>query len=407
MRFEKICLIVLDSVGIGELPDAPAFGDAGSHTLGHIAERISGFALPHLQRLGLGNIAALQGIDAAKRPEAAYGKMAEVSVGKDTMTGHWELMGLKVTIPFQTYPEGFPDELIRLFEEETGRKTIGNKPASGTEILDELGEEQMRTGAWIVYTSADSVFQLAAHEEIIPLEELYRACEIARRLTLDPKFAVGRVIARPYTGRPGAFVRTPNRHDYAVKPPAPTVMNALKDGGYDCIAIGKINDIFSGEGITEALSTKSNDDGISKTIATLQKPFRGLAFTNLVDFDSLYGHRRDPGGYANALMEFDRRLPEIMDQLGSADLLVLTADHGNDPVHAGTDHTREYVPVLAWSPSFAEAGGAAADMSIGVRSTFADLGATIADNFGVKAPVNGVSFLGILPNGEAARGNAE
>lgn len=402
MSYKRICLIVLDSVGIGELPDAATFGDAGSHTLGHIAERVPGFAVPNLQRLGLGNIAALAGVEASANPEAVYGKMAEVSVGKDTMTGHWELMGLRVEIPFQTYPEGFPEELIRRFEEETGRKTIGNKPASGTEILVELGEEQMRTGAWIVYTSADSVFQLAAHEEIIPLDELYRACEAARRLTMDPKFAVGRVIARPYTGKPGAFARTPNRHDYAVKPPAPTVMNALKDGGYDCIAIGKINDIYSGEGVTSALSTKSNEDGIDKTIEALEKPFRGLLFTNLVDFDSLYGHRRDPQGYANVLMEFDRRLPEIMKRLEPSDLLVLTADHGNDPFHAGTDHTREYVPLLAWSPSFSDPAGSGGERSIGVRSTFADLGATIAENFGLKQPAHGESFLSKLPKPNGA-----
>ncbi|MCD1260728.1 phosphopentomutase [Paenibacillus athensensis] len=390
MRFERICLIVLDSVGIGELPDAARFGDTGSHTLGHIAQRNEGFALPAMQKLGLGNIAELRNVPAAEVPAAYYGKMAEVSVGKDTMTGHWELMGLKVTIPFNVYPDGFPEKLIRAFEEETGRKVIGNKPASGTEILDELGEEQMRTGAWIVYTSADSVFQLAAHEEVIPLEELYRACAIARRLTLQDEFAVGRVIARPYVGQPGAFKRTPNRHDYAVKPPEATVMNHVKDAGLDVIAIGKINDIYSGEGVTRAMPTKSNEDGIEKTLETLRSPFRGLAFTNLVDFDSLYGHRRDPQGYAKALEDFDARLPELMAALGPNDLLILTADHGNDPIHAGTDHTREYVPVLLYSPSLQQPA------SIGVRSTFADLGATIADNFGVASTGNGESFLHLL-----------
>jgi len=387
MRFERICLIVLDSVGIGELPDAARFGDTGSHTLGHIAERKESFALPALQKLGLGNIAELRNVPPAATPEAYYGKMAEVSVGKDTMTGHWELMGLKVTIPFNVYPNGFPEKLIRAFEEETGRKVIGNKPASGTVILDELGEEQMRTGAWIVYTSADSVFQLAAHEDVIPLEELYRACAIARRLTLQDEFAVGRVIARPYVGQPGAFKRTPNRHDYAVKPPEATVMNHVKDAGFDVIAIGKINDIYSGEGVTRALPTKSNEDGIAKTLETLRSSFRGLAFTNLVDFDSLYGHRRDPQGYGKALEDFDARLPELQAALGPQDLLVLTADHGNDPIHAGTDHTREYVPVLLYSPSLREPA------SIGVRSTFADLGATIAENFGVASTGNGQSFL--------------
>jgi len=386
-RFERIALIVLDSAGIGELPDAAKFGDAGAHTLGHIAERVEHFALPNMERLGLGRIEAIKGISSDIEPAGYYGKMAETSVGKDTMTGHWELMGLNVTIPFKTYPDGFPAPLIEAFEAETGRKVIGNKAASGTAIIEELGEEQMRTGAWIVYTSADSVFQIAAHEEVIPLEELYRACEIARKLTLDDRYAVGRVIARPYVGRPGSFKRTANRHDYAVKPPAPTVMNALRDGGYDSIAVGKINDIFSGEGVTSAHPTKDNDDGITKTAQLLDTPFRGLLFTNLVDFDSLYGHRRDPQGYGEALMAFDRRLPEIMERIGERDLLIITADHGNDPVHSGTDHTREYVPLLVWSPALRGSG------SLGVRKTFADVGATVAHNFGVKMPEHGTSFL--------------
>jgi len=387
VKFKRICLIVLDSVGIGELPDAPKFGDAGSHTLGHIAQNYKSLSLPHMQQYGLGNIAPLERVEPAAQPLASYGKMAEVSVGKDTMTGHWEIMGLKVDIPFNVFPEGFPAELIERFEKETGRKVIGNKPASGTEILDELGEEQMKTGAWIVYTSADSVFQLAAHEEIIPLDELYRACEIARKLTLEDPYAVGRVIARPYIGKPGAFKRTPNRHDYAVKPPAPTVMNHLKEAGLDCIAVGKINDIFSGEGVTEARPTKSNLDGIQATIGHMEKPFHGLLFTNLVDFDSLYGHRRDPVGYGKALEEFDEWLPKLQQTLGPDDLLILTADHGNDPVHPGTDHTREYVPLLVYSP------GLQSPVDLGVRSTFADVGATIADNFGVKSTGNGTSFL--------------
>lgn len=391
MKFDRIAVIVLDSVGIGELPDAEAFGDLGSHTLGHIVERVPQIQLPHLRRWGLDRITPISNWSISSEPAAAYyGKMAEVSVGKDTMTGHWELMGLKMTVPFQTFPEGFPPELIIPFEERTGRKVIGNKPASGTEILDELGEEQMESGAWIVYTSADSVFQIAAHEDIIPLEELYRACEIARELTMDERFTVGRVIARPYTGKPGAFKRTPNRHDYAVKPPQPTVLNALKDAGFDTIAIGKINDIFDGEGITASNPTKSNKDGIEKTIEQLKQPFKGLMFTNLVDFDSLYGHRRDPEGYAAALEEFDRAVPELEQQLSERDLLIVTADHGNDPVHAGTDHTREYVPLLMFSPSFKKPG------QIALRSTFSDLGATIAHNFGVEAPPNGTSFLSDL-----------
>ncbi|GIP32311.1 phosphopentomutase [Paenibacillus sp. J2TS4] len=390
MKFERICLIVLDSVGIGELPDADRFGDMGSHTLGHLAERIDSFSLPNLQKLGLGNIEKLMRVPPVEKPAGYYGKMAEVSVGKDTMTGHWELMGLNVTIPFQTYPNGFPKGLIQEFERRTGRKVIGNRPASGTEIIRELGEEQMKTGAWIVYTSADSVFQLAAHEEVIPLEELYRACEIARELTLSDEYAVGRVIARPYVGSPGQFTRTANRHDYAVKPPNATVMNKLKDAGFDCIAVGKINDIYSGEGVTEALRTTSNADGITKTINRMKNNYRGLLFINLVDFDSLYGHRRDPEGYAGALMEFDRKLPEIMEGIGDKDLLILTADHGNDPYHSGTDHTREYVPLLVWSPALKSPS------SLGVRATFADLGATIADNYALESVGAGTSFLAQL-----------
>jgi len=387
MKFNRICVVVMDSVGIGELPDAKEFGDEGAHTLGHIASGVSAFALPNLQAMGLGNIAPLANIPPADQPRGSYGKMAEVSVGKDTMTGHWELMGLKVTVPFQTYPDGFPKELLDEFTRRTGRGILGNKPASGTDIMDELGEEQMKTGSWIVYTSADSVFQIAAHEEIIPLKELYKACEIARELTLRPEFAVGRVIARPFIGQPGAFKRTTNRHDYAVSPPAPTVMNRLKDAGLACIAVGKISDIFSGEGVTEALHTKSNKDGMDKTIEAMKGDFRGMVFTNLVDFDALYGHRRDPEGYAKALKEFDDQLPELMERIGENDLLMITADHGNDPYHAGTDHTREYVPVLLYSP------GLSAAVDIGVRETFADLGATIADNFGLGALENGTSFL--------------
>ncbi len=386
MEFRRICVIVLDSAGIGELPDAGRFGDNGADTWGHIAARVEGFQVPNMQKLGLGNIASLPAVPPVDRPLASFGKMAEVSVGKDTMTGHWELMGLKVEIPFQTYPHGFPAKLLQAFEQQTGRRVIGNKAASGTDIVAELGEEQMKTGAWIVYTSADSVFQIAAHEKVIPLDELYQACKIARRLTLADEFAVGRVIARPYIGEPGQFTRTANRHDYAVKPPQPTVMNQLKDAGLDCIAIGKINDIFSGEGVTAAYPTKSNQDGVERTIAVMSEAFSGLAFTNLVDFDSLYGHRRNPQGYAQALMDFDAMLPGIMDKIGEDDLLILTADHGNDPYYGGTDHTREYVPVLAWNPLLS-------GKPLGVRSTFADLAATIANNFALPGTENGVSFL--------------
>lgn len=386
-RFGRIAVIVLDSVGIGELPDAPQFGDAGAHTLGHIIEHNPNIKLPNIQRLGLGNIADLGSLEAVEHPEGAFGKMAEISVGKDTMTGHWELMGLRITTPFNTYPDGFPQELIEAFEKETGRKVLANKPASGTEILEEYGEEQMKTGSWIVYTSADSVFQIAAHEEIIPLEELYRACEIARKLTLCEPHSVGRVIARPYVGKPGAYTRTPNRHDYAIKPPADTVLNLLQQAGKDVIAVGKINDIFSGEGITASYPTKSNSHGIETTTELLGQSFEGLLFVNLVDFDSLYGHRRDPAGYAKALEEFDAALPAMKDRIGPDDLLVITADHGNDPTHTGTDHTREYVPLLLYSPSL-QAG-----LSLGIRTTYADLGATIADNFQAGQPQVGISFL--------------
>lgn len=387
MKYERIAVIVLDSVGIGALPDADAYGDAGAHTLGHIAQAVPALSLPNLRKLGLANIAPIANWQEEAEPIGYYGKMAEISAGKDTMTGHWELMGLRIDKPFRTFPDGFPADLIEAFERETGRLVIGNKAASGTEILDELGEEQMKTGAWIVYTSADSVFQLAAHEDVIPLEELYDACRIARRLTMKDEYAVGRVIARPYVGKPGAFVRTANRHDYAVKPPMPTVLNALKAAERDVIAVGKINDIFDGEGVTKALPTKSNEHGVETTLQQLQSSFDGLLFTNLVEFDSLYGHRRDPQGYAGALEAFDQAVPALLKALRERDLLIITADHGNDPTHTGTDHTREYVPLLVYSPSLAGAG------SLGTRDTFADVAATIADNFDVKLATEGRSFL--------------
>jgi phosphopentomutase len=390
-RFSRIAMIVLDSVGIGALPDAADFHDEGANTLGHIAEYKNGLHLPNLEKLGLGNIAPIKGVNPAEKPAAYYAKMAEISKGKDTTTGHWEFMGIYTDKPFKTYPNGFPKELIKAFEERTGRKVIGNKPASGTEIIKELGEEHMKTGALIVYTSADSVFQIAAHEEVVPLDELYRICEIARELTLDDRYSVIRVIARPFVGEPGNFTRTANRRDYSVKPPAPTVLNFLKDAGKDVIAIGKISDIYAGEGITEAIHTKSNMDGVDQLIHTMEKEFDGLAFVNLVDFDAKYGHRRDPEGYAAALEEFDARLPEILSALREDDLLIITADHGNDPTHHGTDHTREYTPLLVYGKKLAELG-----KSLGVRETFADVGATVADNFAVQAPPIGRSFLNEL-----------
>lgn len=386
--FKRIHLIVMDSVGIGEAPDAEAFGDKNSDTLGHIAKAMGGLNLPNLEAFGLGNIRHdIQGIEPVEKPKAYYGRMQEASSGKDTMTGHWEIMGLEITQPFITFPEGFPDQLIHALEEKTGRKIVGNKAASGTEILDELGEHQMKTGDLIVYTSADSVLQIAAHEEVIPLEELYSICETARKMTMDEKYRVGRIIARPYTGEPGRFERTSNRHDYALKPSGHTVMNELKDNGFDVIALGKINDIYDGEGVTKAVRTKNNMDGLDQLLAVMKKPFRGISFLNLVDFDAKYGHRRDPEGYGEALEAFDQRIPEILNQMEAQDCLIITADHGNDPTYTGTDHTREFVPLFVVYPAL-EKGEA-----LPLRETFADLGATISDNFGVSLPEFGTSFL--------------
>jgi phosphopentomutase len=385
--YKRVFLVVMDSVGIGEAPDAEKFGDKGSHTLGHIAERMNGLNMPNMGKLGLSNIEEIKGIEPAQKPLAYYTKMEEASNGKDTMTGHWEIMGLNIQTPFQVFPDGFPDELISELESLSGRKIIGNKPASGTEILDELGEEHMKTGALIVYTSADSVLQIAAHEEIVPIEEQYEICKIARELTLDEKYMVGRVIARPFLGEPGNFKRTSNRHDYALKPFGRTVMNELKDSGLDVLAIGKIADIYDGEGVTESLRTISNMDGMDKLLQTLDQDFTGLSFLNLVDFDALFGHRRDPEGYGKALEEYDARLPEVFSKLNEDDLLIITADHGNDPVHHGTDHTREYVPLLVYSKGMAEG------KELPVRKTFADIGATVAENFNVQMPEHGTSFL--------------
>lgn len=389
-QFKRIHLVVLDSVGIGESPDAKLYGDEGADTLGHIAREMNGLQMPNMSKLGLSNIRHIEGVPVAEQPLGMYGKMQEASVGKDTMTGHWEIMGLNIDKPFKVYPNGFPAELIAELEERIGRKVIGNKPASGTAVIEEYGQEHMETGAIIVYTSADPVLQIAAHEGIIPIEEQYKICEIARELTLSPENLVGRIIARPFIGEPGNFTRTTNRHDYALKPFAPTVMNALKDESYDVIAIGKISDIFNEEGITDSVRTTSNMDGVDKLLDVMQTDFYGLSFTNLVDFDALFGHRRDPIGYGKALEEFDARLTEIKASLREDDLLILTADHGNDPVHAGTDHTREFVPLLVYSPSF-DVGGAMPQ-----NETFADIGATIAENFNVKMPEYGKSFLSLL-----------
>lgn len=388
--YKRIFIIVMDSVGIGEAPDAERFGDKGADTLGHIAERMNGLHMPNMGKLGLSNIRELKGIEKAEKPLAYYTKMMEASNGKDTMTGHWEIMGLNIKTPFQVFPEGFPEELLNELEKRTGRKVIGNKPASGTAIIEELGEEHMKTGAMIVYTSADSVLQIAAHEEIIPLDELYNICKIARELTLDEKYMVGRVIARPFVGEPGSFKRTPNRHDYALKPFERTVMSELKDAGFDVIAIGKISDIYDGEGVTKSLRTVSNMDGMDKLIETFDMDFTGISFVNLVDFDALYGHRRDPEGYGKALEEYDARLPEVFAKMQADDLLMITADHGNDPIAPGTDHTREYVPLLVYSKRMTEG------KELPLRQTFADLGATVAENFQVKMPQYGKSFLNDL-----------
>lgn len=385
--FKRIHLIVLDSVGIGEAPDAELFDDLGANTLGHIAEKMNGLNMPHMEKLGLSNIEEIQGIKKVDMPQAYYTKMEEASNGKDTMTGHWELMGLITKQPFNVFPNGFPEALITELEQASGRSIIGNIPSSGTEILDQLGEEHMKTGALVVYTSADSVLQIAAHEEIVPIDELYDICEKARELTLREEYKVGRVIARPFLGEPGNFTRTSNRHDYALKPFDRTVMNELQDHNLDVIAIGKIHDIYDGEGITESIRTVSNMDGMDKLIEAVDQDFTGLSFVNLVDFDALFGHRRDPVGYGKALEEFDERLPELMLKLKEDDLLMITADHGNDPVHHGTDHTREYVPLLVYSPSFS------VGKELPIRETFADIGATIADNFNIKWAGAGISFL--------------
>lgn len=384
---KRIFLVVMDSVGIGEAPDAKQFNDEGADTLGHIADVMDGLHMPNLGNLGLSNIRKIKGIAPSINPIGHYTKMQEASNGKDTMTGHWEIAGLRIDTPFRTFETGFPAELIEKLEQKTGRKIIGNKPASGTAILDELGEEHLSTGALIVYTSADSVLQIAAHEEVVPLDELYNICKIARELTLDDKYMVGRVIARPFIGEPDAFVRTANRHDYALKPFGRTILDELKDASYDVISLGKISDIFDGEGITDSIRTVDNDDGMKKLVETMDKNFHGLCFLNLVDFDAKYGHRRDPQGYGKSLEAFDKQLGEVLDKLRDDDLLIITADHGNDPTHHGTDHTREYVPLLIRHNDI-EAGE-----NLPVRKTFADIGATVAENFTIAAPKYGESFL--------------
>ncbi|MGX7092586.1 phosphopentomutase [Hutsoniella sourekii] len=388
MNFKRIHLLVMDSVGIGQAPDAAEFNDEGAHTLGHIAETVD-LKLPNMEAMGLGNIEALKGIQTQSAPKAYWTKLQEVSAGKDTMTGHWEIMGLKIEQPFRVFPDGFPDELIQQIEDFSGRSIVANKPASGTAIIDEYGAHQMETGDLIVYTSADSVLQIAAHEDVIPLDELYRICEFAREITLEDPYMLGRIIARPYIGQPGNFTRTSNRHDYALSPFGKTTLDFLKEAGHEVISVGKIEDIFNGAGITQANRTKNNMDGVDKLLKVMDQDFTGLSFTNLVDFDAVYGHRRNPEGYGQALEEFDQRIPEVLDKMEDNDLFIITADHGNDPTYSGTDHTREYVPLLVYSPLLTQ-------MKELDASYFADIAATISDNFGVAQTENGTSFLSQL-----------
>lgn len=382
MRFNRVFVIVLDSLGIGAMADAAKFDDVGADTLGHISDTVEHLKIPNLQKMGLANLKALKQVKPVDVPTAYYMAMNEASNGKDTMTGHWEMMGIRTDKPFITFTEhGFPKELIDELQKRCGREIIGNKAASGTVILDELGEQEINEGKMIVYTSADSVLQICGNEETMGLDNLYHYCEIARELTMRDEWRVGRVIARPYIGKKrGEFKRTSNRHDYALKPTGPTVLNALKDAGYDVISVGKINDIFVGEGITESNHSDSSVHGMQQTIDIAKRDFKGLCFTNLVDFDALWGHRRNPVGYGEEIEKFDRKLGELLPVLREDDLLILTADHGNDPTYKGTDHTREQVPFLAYSPSDTGSG------KLKTSDTFAVIGATIADNFDVKMP---------------------
>ena len=383
--FRAVAVVVLDSVGIGGAPDAAEFGDAGSATLQNTAASVGGLRLPNLTKLGLGDVVAAAGLEAAPAPEGAFGIMTELSPGKDTTTGHWELMGVILERAFPLYPEGFPDEVMDAFRAAIGSSTLGNYPASGTVIVDELGAEHMATGKPIVYTSGDSVFQIAAHVDVVPLEKLYEMCERARSILTGPH-EVGRVIARPFTGTPGNFTRTSDRHDFAVEPPSPTVLDHISAEGLEVRGVGKIADIFAGRGVTSSVPTSSNDEGIEATIAELGAISRGLVFTNLVDFDQSFGHRNDPDGYARALESFDARLPDITSVLGQDDVLMVTADHGNDPTTPSTDHSRERVPLLVAGPRVKKGA------YLGVRSTFADCGASVAELLGVAPPPTGRPF---------------
>ena len=385
----RVVLIVLDSVGVGELPDAAAYGDAGSNTIGNMSRAVGALHLPHLGKLGLGNLTEIEGVPPETGVRGAYGKMAEASEGKDTTTGHWEIAGIYSSVPFPVYPDGFPPEIIEEFERSIERKTLGNYAASGTVIIQELGEEHIRTGYPIVYTSADSVFQIAAHEEVVPLEELYRMSEIARKI-LECGQQVARVIARPFVGEPGAFVRTENRRDYSCQPPEPTLLDRLVAAGQEVSAVGKIEDIFAHRGLTRTNHTTNDMDGVTQTVTYMREGHQGLIFTNLVDFDMLYGHRNNPQGYAEALQAFDRRLPEVMEAMGAEDVLIITADHGCDPTTPSTDHSREYVPLLVYGRPI-EPG-----VDLGIRHTFADVSATISEWLGLPRAAFGISFAGMV-----------
>lgn len=385
MEHRRVIVIVLDSVGIGELPDSNLYDSEGANTLANTARAVGGLNLPNLTKLGLGNIHPITGVPAAENPAGAYGKMAELSPGKDTTTGHWEMAGIILDKPFPTFPHGFPQEFIQRFEQEIGRQTLGNVVASGTEIIKELGAEHIASGKPIVYTSADSVFQIAAHEEVIPLPELYHICEQAREMLTGP-MEVGRVIARPFIGSPGSFQRTPNRHDYAILPPRKILHQYLAEAGYEVMAVGKIKDIYHGLGITQHRAAKSNMDAVDQTLWFLEQGQSGLIMANLVDFDMVYGHRRDFSGYAKALEEVDGRLPEILSRLKASDVLMLTADHGCDPTAHGSDHTREYVPLLVCGANIKQGA------NLGIRAGFTDLGASVAELFGTVQET-GTSFI--------------
>ena len=396
MSYKRVFVIVMDSVGTGAAHDAAKFDDVGSDTLGHVGEYYKGaLKLPNLSKLGISNLrdTPIEGVPVADPAIGDYGKMEEISAGKDSMDGHWEMMGLPVMKPLSTVPNGFPQEIVDKLEKFSGRKVIVNKPYSGTEVIHDYGERQMETGELILYTSGDSVMQIAAHEDVIPVEELYKICEYARTLVNGPEYTVGRIIARPYVGPDkDHFTRTANRHDFSLKPIGETDMDRLRAAGYDVIGVGKINDIFSGEGIDKGYHNESNMDGMDHVDEVMKQDFTGFCFTNLVDFDAMYGHRRNPKGFGQALMDFDKRLGKVLDEMKPDDLLMVTADHGNDPGFKGTDHTRENVPLLVYSPSMNKS-----NQSLGLRKTFSDLGATILENFNVE-PVKGTSFYKEISN---------